>query len=134
MGGVPLGLPGLGRGVDSGGQYASAGGGGGGQETAFLSRLCQEYVAIKAPIFSFTRLMGADPVLGVEMASTGEVACFGEDMYEAYLKAIISTGFKIPKNTIYLSVGVLHLDTKAFELFFEVACLHSGKDCRLLIF
>eukprot|EP00667_Euglena_gracilis_P000224 EG_transcript_224 len=66
-----------------------------------------EYVAIKAPIFSFTRLMGADPVLGVEMASTGEVACFGEDMYEAYLKAMISTGFKIPKKTIYFSVGPL---------------------------
>jgi carbamoyl-phosphate synthase large subunit/carbamoyl-phosphate synthase small subunit len=87
-----------------------------------------EYVAIKAPIFSFTRLMGADPVLGVEMASTGEVACFGEDMYEAYLKAIISTGFKLPKKTIYLSVGPLAskleimeaveiFDRMGFELF-----------------
>jgi|EP00670_Eutreptiella_braarudii_P007508 carbamoyl-phosphate synthase/aspartate carbamoyltransferase len=74
-----------------------------------------EYVAIKAPIFSFTRLMGADPVLGVEMASTGEVACFGEDMYEAYLKAIISTGFKIPKNTIYLSVGPLACKLEMME-------------------
>lgn len=44
-------------------------------------------------------------LLGVEMASTGEVACFGENRYEAYLKAIISTGFKIPKKNILLSIG-----------------------------
>ena len=66
-----------------------------------------EYVGCKAPIFSFTRLIGADPVLGVEMASTGEVACFGEDMYEAYLKAIISTNFKLPTKSVYFSVGSL---------------------------
>jgi hypothetical protein len=44
-------------------------------------------------------------MLGVEMASTGEVACFGENRYEAYLKAMMSTGFTIPKNAILLSVG-----------------------------
>jgi len=62
-----------------------------------------EYVAIKAPQFSFTRLHGADPILGVEMASTGEVACFGEDKFEAFLKALMSTGFKIPRKNIYIS-------------------------------
>lgn len=44
-------------------------------------------------------------VLGVEMTSTGEVACFGENRYEAYLKAMLSTGFKIPKKNILLSIG-----------------------------
>ncbi len=62
-------------------------------------------VGVKAPQFSFSRLAGADPVLGVEMASTGEVACFGRDKYEAYIKALISTGFKLPKKNILLSIG-----------------------------
>lgn len=62
-------------------------------------------VGCKVPQFSFSRLSGADPVLGVEMASTGEVACFGVDKYEAYLKALMSTGFKIPKANILLSIG-----------------------------
>ncbi|ROT40529.1 carbamoyl-phosphate synthase [Sodiomyces alkalinus F11] len=62
-------------------------------------------VGVKVPQFSFSRLSGADPVLGVEMASTGEVACFGVDKYEAYLKALLSTGFKIPKANILLSIG-----------------------------
>lgn len=44
-------------------------------------------------------------MLGVEMASTGEVACFGEERYEAYLKAMISTGFKIPKKNVLISIG-----------------------------
>lgn len=63
------------------------------------------YVGVKAPMFSFTRLGGADPVLGVEMASTGEVACFGVDVHEAFLKALISTGFKLPKKTIAITVA-----------------------------
>ncbi|XP_077991291.1 multifunctional protein CAD-like isoform X2 [Glandiceps talaboti] len=62
-------------------------------------------VGVKCPQFSFSRLAGADFMLGVEMSSTGEVACFGEDRYEAYLKAMMSTGFKIPKKTILLSIG-----------------------------
>ncbi|KAK4231368.1 protein pyrABCN [Podospora fimiseda] len=62
-------------------------------------------VGVKVPQFSFSRLSGADPVLGVEMASTGEVASFGSDKYEAYLKALMSTGFKIPKKNILLSIG-----------------------------
>ena len=56
-------------------------------------------------MFSYSRLAGADVLLGVEMASTGEVAGFGEDRYEAYLKAQISAGFKIPKHNILISVG-----------------------------
>ena len=63
------------------------------------------YVGVKVPQFSFSRLSGADPVLGVEMASTGEVACFGHDKYEAYLKALISTGLRLPKKNILLSIG-----------------------------
>ncbi|KAH8594453.1 hypothetical protein B0O99DRAFT_624991 [Bisporella sp. PMI_857] len=62
-------------------------------------------VGVKAPQFSFSRLAGADPITGVEMASTGEVACFGANKYEAYLKAVISTGFKLPKRNILLSFG-----------------------------
>ncbi|KYK60651.1 aspartate carbamoyltransferase catalytic subunit [Drechmeria coniospora] len=62
-------------------------------------------VGVKVPQFSFSRLSGADPVLGVEMASTGEVACFGVDKYEAYLKALLSTGFKVPKANVLLSIG-----------------------------
>lgn len=64
-----------------------------------------DYVGVKAPQFSFSRLKGADPVLGVEMASTGEVACFGDDMYEAFLKAMISVGFKIPRKGVLLTIG-----------------------------
>jgi carbamoyl-phosphate synthase/aspartate carbamoyltransferase/dihydroorotase len=62
-------------------------------------------VGVKVPQFSFSRLAGADVMLGVEMASTGEVACFGENRYEAYLKSMMSTGFQIPKKAILLSVG-----------------------------
>ncbi|XP_006835262.1 PREDICTED: CAD protein [Chrysochloris asiatica] len=62
-------------------------------------------VGVKVPQFSFSRLAGADVVLGVEMTSTGEVACFGESRCEAYLKAMLSTGFKIPKKNILLTIG-----------------------------
>ncbi len=64
-----------------------------------------DYVGIKAPQFSFTRLKGSDPVLGVEMSSTGEVACLGDDFNEAFIKSLISVGFKLPKKTILLSTG-----------------------------
>ena len=64
-----------------------------------------DYVGVKVPQFSFPRLSGADPVLGVEMASTGEVACFGRDKYEAYIKALLSTGFRLPNKNILLSIG-----------------------------
>lgn len=64
-----------------------------------------QYVGVKVPQFSFSRLSGADPVLGVEMASTGEVACFGRTKYEAYIKGLIATGFRLPKKNILLSIG-----------------------------
>ena len=68
-------------------------------------KLPADYVGVKVPQFSFSRLSGADPVLGVEMASTGEVACFGRDKYEAYLKALISSGINPPKKNILFSIG-----------------------------
>ena len=64
-----------------------------------------ERVGVKVPQFSFSRLSGADVLLGVEMMSTGEVACFGADRFEAYLKALISTGYRLPKKNILLSIG-----------------------------
>jgi carbamoyl-phosphate synthase large subunit len=64
-----------------------------------------EYVGVKAPQFSFTRLEGADPVLGVEMASTGEVGCIGDDFEEAFLKALLSVGFRLPVRSVLLSTG-----------------------------
>jgi len=66
-----------------------------------------DHVGVKAPQFSFPRLKGADPVLGVEMASTGEVGCFGEDLHEAFLKSMISVGFELPnpKKGILFSIG-----------------------------
>jgi carbamoyl-phosphate synthase large subunit len=64
-----------------------------------------KFTAVKAPQFSFSRLTGADPVLRVEMASTGEVACFGEDLEEAYLKAIIATGGSVPRKGVFISLG-----------------------------
>jgi carbamoyl-phosphate synthase large subunit len=64
-----------------------------------------DYVGVKAPHFSFSRLDGADPTLGVEMASTGEVACMGWDFEEAFLKALISVGFRFPLKAVLLSTG-----------------------------
>ncbi len=58
-------------------------------------------------MFSFSRLVGADPMLGVEMASTGEVGCFGDDVHEALLHALIATGFRFPKKGVLLSLGPL---------------------------
>ncbi|MGA2587082.1 MAG: carbamoyl-phosphate synthase (glutamine-hydrolyzing) large subunit [Candidatus Aminicenantales bacterium] len=69
------------------------------------STLDLNYVGVKAPQFSFSRLKGADPTLGVEMASTGEVACLGEDVHEAFLKSILSAGFVLPKRSLLLSIG-----------------------------
>lgn len=64
-----------------------------------------EYVGIKASQFSFNRLQKADPVLGVDMASTGEVGCIGSDTSCAVLKAMLSVGYRIPKKKILLSTG-----------------------------
>ena len=64
-----------------------------------------DYVGIKASQFSFNRLQKADPVLGVDMASTGEVGCIGSDTSCAVLKAMLSVGYRIPKKNILLSTG-----------------------------
>ena len=64
-----------------------------------------DYVGIKASQFSFNRLQKADPVLGVDMASTGEVGCIGEDTSCALLKSMLSVGYRIPEKTVLLSTG-----------------------------
>jgi carbamoyl-phosphate synthase large subunit len=64
-----------------------------------------DYVGIKASQFSFHRLQQADPVLGVDMASTGEVGCIGDDFSEAILKSLLSVGFRIPKKNVLISSG-----------------------------
>ena len=64
-----------------------------------------DYVGIKASQFSFNRLQKADPVLGVDMASTGEVGCLGDDTNQALLKSMLSVGYRIPKHTVLLSTG-----------------------------
>ncbi len=64
-----------------------------------------DYVGIKASQFSFNRLQKADPVLGVDMASTGEVGCLGDDTHAALLKAMLSVGHRIPRHTVLLSTG-----------------------------
>ncbi len=64
-----------------------------------------EYIGVKASQFSFSRLQNADPVLGVDMASTGEVGCIGDDFSEAILKSMLSVGYRIPKKGILISSG-----------------------------
>ena len=81
-----------------------------------------DYVGVKAPQFSFTRLRGADPTLGVEMASTGEVACLGDNFEEAFLKALLSVGYHLPFKSVLLSTGPI--SSKA-ELLESVRFLHQ---------
>lgn len=78
-----------------------------GTDVLRIDKSCFEldYVGVKAPQFSFTRIKGADPVLSVEMTSTGEVACLGDNFEEAFLKALLSVGFELPKKNILLSTG-----------------------------
>ncbi len=71
----------------------------------WISTLDMEVVGVKAPQFSFTRIKGADPVLGVEMASTGEVGCIADNFKEAFLASMISVGHKQPIKNILLSIG-----------------------------
>jgi carbamoyl-phosphate synthase large subunit len=70
-----------------------------------INSLDYNFVAAKVAQFSFARLVGADPVLNVEMASTGEVACFGDDVEEAFLLAELSVGGRIPKKGIFISLS-----------------------------
>ena len=74
-----------------------------------------DYVGVKAPQFSFMRLEGADPTLGVEMSSTGEVACLGDDFEEAFLKALLSVGYRLPIHDVLLSTGPVELKAAFLE-------------------
>ena len=69
------------------------------------SSLDLDYVGVKSAQFSFSRLKEADPVCHVEMASTGEVGCLGDDVYDAFLKSFLSTGMRFPKANVLLSVS-----------------------------
>ncbi len=64
-----------------------------------------EHIAVKSPQFSYSRIKGADPVSNVEMASTGEVACFGDSFSEALIKSMLSAGFRLPKKGVLVSLG-----------------------------
>jgi carbamoyl-phosphate synthase large subunit len=86
-----------------------------------------EYVGVKAPQFSFARLDGADPTLGVEMASTGEVACLGDDFDEAFLKALLAVGYRLPVRDVLLSTGPV--ESKA--AFLESARILESLGVRL---
>ncbi len=86
-----------------------------------------DYVGIKASQFSFNRLQKADPVLGVDMASTGEVGCLGEDSRTALLKAMLSVGHRIPEHNILLSTG----DGKQKADMLAAATLLRDKGYRL---
>ncbi len=76
-------------------------------QKAPASAMDLEWVGVKAAQFSFSRLHGADPVPGVEMASTGEVGCIGTDLDDAFLKSLLSVGYRIPKKKVLLSTGPL---------------------------
>jgi len=75
------------------------------QRPVNMQPIDMDYVCCKVPCFSFQRLKNSDPRLGVEMQSTGEVACFGVNTFDAFLKAMIAGGFKLPAKNILLSIG-----------------------------
>ncbi len=81
-----------------------------------------DHVAVKAAQFSFSRLKGADPRLGVEMASTGEVACFGTNAEQALLISLLAVGFKFPQKNILVTIG--RLEDKV-DLFSAIEVLHK---------
>jgi carbamoyl-phosphate synthase (ammonia) len=103
-----------------------------------LDKPCRptKYVGVKVPMFSFTRLRGADPVLSVEMASTGEVACFGENLHEAYLKALLASRFRLPPpgGNILLSIPemyrheFIHSAYKLKEMGYNLYCTDDTHD------
>ncbi|KDN52624.1 putative arginine-specific carbamoyl-phosphate synthetase, ammonia chain [Tilletiaria anomala UBC 951] len=93
----------------------------------------RDYVAIKVPVFSWTRLAGADPFLGVEMASTGEVASFGKDLAEAYWASIASTtGFRVPEPNKGVLIGgdiskpqMASVARRLYDLGFKLYCSNA---------
>lgn len=82
-----------------------------------------DYVGVKASMFSFTRLKGSDPVTGVEMTSTGEVACLGDTFNEAFLKSALATGYKKPEGAVFLSTGTFKEKSEFIE---EARILHEN--------
>ena len=101
-----------------------------------------QYVGVKVPQFSFMQLDGADPNLGVEMQSTGEVACFGKNFYDAFLKSLISAGYNIPRKngSILVSIGgiekkqqLLPVIKKFSELGFKIFATEHTADFLSLI-
>jgi len=86
-----------------------------------ISLLDIDYVCVKAPMFSFTRLRGADPSLGVEMSSTGEVACYGTDAHEAFLQALLAANFKLPEKNRSILISIASREF-LYE-FAHAACL-----------
>merc|ERR1719277_2879110 len=72
---------------------------------AAVQPIDMDYICCKVPIFSFGRLKNSDPHLGVEMQSTGEVACFGVNQYEAFLKSMMAAGFKLPQKNVLICIG-----------------------------
>lgn len=86
-----------------------------------------DYIGVKASQFSFARLQNADPVLGVDMASTGEVGCIGDDYSEAILKSMLSVGYQIPKKNILISSG----EPKSKVELLEACQLLQKKDYKI---
>jgi carbamoyl-phosphate synthase large subunit len=86
------------------------------------SSLELDYVGVKSAQFSFSRLKEADPVSHVEMASTGEVGCLGDDVYDAFLKSFLSTGMRFPRTNVLLSISG---DENRFDLLDEVKKLRE---------
>merc|ERR1712007_363869 len=72
---------------------------------ALVQPIDMHYICCKVPMFSFGRLKNSGPRLGVEMQSTGEIACFGVNQYEAFLKGMIAGGFKLPSKNVLISIG-----------------------------
>merc|ERR1712066_1086442 len=84
-------------------------------QTATIQPTEMEYICTKVPMFSFGRLKNSDPRLGVEMQSTGEVACFGVNQYDAFLKAMVAAGFKLPTKNILICIGPMQQKTEFLQ-------------------
>lgn len=97
----------------------------------------ENIVGVKVAQFSFNRLKGADILLDVEMKSTGEVACFGENRYDAYLKALVASGFNVPNHcsgNVLLSIGSYKFKNELLStiktlqsLGFKLFCTHNTR-------
>jgi carbamoyl-phosphate synthase large subunit len=88
-----------------------------------------DYVGVKVPMFSFSRLVGVDPLLGVEMASTGEVGCLSSDVHGALLHGLLATGFRFPRRGVLLSLG-----PRAEKYYFADEARTIVEELRLPIF